>query len=530
MKKCMKAVGLLCAAMMSATALTGCSLLEGLLGNGLVSSSGNESSVPEKQTEAVTYIGLDINPAIELTVDGENKIVSAYGSNNDGKVLLYGETEFEGMDLEAAIEKIVTLAVELGYLDENNQVVGTDVVGENAEALLASVNSKVTVTAETLGMTVTTDGEGAYSLLRRLTKLQEEYPENEAIQNISVSDFKLALTAAEMGEVTLEVAVEMETDELVDLVANAHTQMETFATDAYELVRLQTGSVYDKALGMAKAAVHVEYCLSNLKLLELAYAAPYFMYEASACGFEASADALACAERLYDYELSETQVAAVLSALKMEDTAANRARLQNVEDKITLNSIEEYADKLFKNTPASEELDEIKVELDKLFDEAEESIDQAIAEAKAKYAPEIEAVIAKAETGLNYLKQVPDWAWKLLPSSISQAIKDFDNVAATVRATLAENDFSEGTFRQLAREMKTKSEEILKQLEGKLSEVDKQAIAEKMAEVEAEYAEEKASLEEKLAEAEREAKERLEEQKNLRLSSSNDSGDSGSNE
>lgn len=48
MKKCMKAVGLLCAAMMSATALTGCSLLEGLLGNGLVSSSGNESSVPEK--------------------------------------------------------------------------------------------------------------------------------------------------------------------------------------------------------------------------------------------------------------------------------------------------------------------------------------------------------------------------------------------------------------------------------------------------------------------------------------------------
>ena len=65
---------------------------------------------------------------------------------------------------------------------------------------------------------------------------------------------------------------------------------------------------------------------------------------------------------------------------------------------------------------------------------------------------------------------------------------------------------------------------------GKLSDVDKQAIAEKMAEVEEEYAEEKASLEEKLAEAEREAKERLEEQKNLRLSSSNDSDDSGSNE
>lgn len=49
MKKCMKAVGLLCAAMMSATALTGCSLLEGLLGNGLVSSSGNESSVPKNR-------------------------------------------------------------------------------------------------------------------------------------------------------------------------------------------------------------------------------------------------------------------------------------------------------------------------------------------------------------------------------------------------------------------------------------------------------------------------------------------------
>lgn len=517
MRKCMKAVGLLCAAMMSVTALTGCALTEGFLG-GLGNSSSSETPMPEKQTEAVTYIGLDINPAIELTVDEENKIVSVYGSNDDGKVLLYGEVDLVGMDVEAAIAKILSLAVELGYIDENNQVVETNVVGENADALLGVVNSQVTLTAKKFGVTLTTDGEGVYSLLRRLTKLKEAYPDNEEIQSISLSDFKLAYTAVQTGEVTLEVAVEMETDELVDLVANAHTQMENFATDAFELAKLQASAVYDKALGMAKAAVPVEYCLSNLKLLELAYAAPYFMYEASACGFEASADGLACVERLYDYELSDSQVAAVLSALKLEDTEENRGLLQNADGKITLNSIEEYADKLFKNTPSNEELEEIKKALDELFDEAEARMEAAIAEAKEKYAPEIKAVITKAKTGIDYLKQVPDWALKLLPSSISQAIEDFDDVAATVMKTLDDNDFSEGTFRSLANEMKAKSDAIRKQLEGKLSDADKQAIEKEMAKVEAEYAEDRASLEEKLAEAEQAAKAKLEEQKNHRFS------------
>ena len=536
MKKSVKVVCLLCAAMMGATVFTSCDMLGSLLGgtqNNNSSSGSNTPAEPEKQTAAVSYVSLDINPYIELTVDDENKVVSVYGGNEDGQVLLYKETGIVGEDIEKAVEKIVDLAVDLGYLDENNKVVGTGVVSEETateSALLTKVNAKVTAAAQDLGLTVTTDAAGAYSLLRDLEALKAAYPNNEAIQNVSISKFKLAVSASETGEVALEAAVEMDTEELVDLVANAHTQMETFATDAYESARLQASATYEKALGMAKAGVYMEYTLSSYmgnvlnigKAYNFVYASSYFMYEASASGFESSADALACVERLHNYELSETQVKAVLSALTMEDTAENRALLQNSDGKITVDSVEAYADKLFKNTPASEELETMKTALNMALGDAEKIAKEAIEEVKATYGPQIEEIVKSAETGLSQMEVIPEQIMaQVMPATINQAITDFKTIAANVRTTIQSNSFSEGTLRQLANEMNEKSETILKEIKTKLTEEDLQAIQTKMEETEAKYADVKAEMEDKIAQAEEDAKKKLEELKNARKTADN---------
>ena len=101
-----------------------------------------------------SYVSIDINPSIELTVDEENKVVSVYAANEDANVLLYEETGIVGADVEDAVEKITQLALKLGYIDEENKVVGTTVSSENPEwavALQEKVNTKITASAKELG-------------------------------------------------------------------------------------------------------------------------------------------------------------------------------------------------------------------------------------------------------------------------------------------------------------------------------------------------------------------------------------------
>lgn len=86
--------------------------------------------------KAATFVSLDVNPSVELTVDGKNKVVSVYGENEDGKVLLYDNgnivSGIVGEDVEKAVAKITDLAVEYGFLSEDNKVVNTSVSGKNA--------------------------------------------------------------------------------------------------------------------------------------------------------------------------------------------------------------------------------------------------------------------------------------------------------------------------------------------------------------------------------------------------------------
>ena len=66
-------------------------------------------------------VAIDINPSVELIIK-DGKVSGVTAANEDGAVLLSGET-LEGMSVEAATDRIVALAEELGFLtDENNQV------------------------------------------------------------------------------------------------------------------------------------------------------------------------------------------------------------------------------------------------------------------------------------------------------------------------------------------------------------------------------------------------------------------------
>ena len=113
-----------CTAFASCTAITENDAQNGAAQNGAVAPG------------ALTYIGLRINPEIEMVADENGVIVSANAVNEDGEVVL-SEVELEGKTAEDATEAFTETAVDLGYLDpaKAKDTVYVDVNGENAEVV-----------------------------------------------------------------------------------------------------------------------------------------------------------------------------------------------------------------------------------------------------------------------------------------------------------------------------------------------------------------------------------------------------------
>ena len=353
-----------------------------------------------------SYVSIDINPSIELTVDEENKVVSVYAANEDANVLLYEETGIVGADVEDAVEKITQLALKLGYIDEENKVVGTTVSSENPEwavALQEKVNTKITASAKELGLDITTDAEGAYSLMRQLEAFKAKYPENEAIQNLGVSKFKLALSASENGEITLEGAVELDEKALIELVSNTHKQIEAFATEAYAKAKQQAFAIYDELAGIAIDGVYGEFYVKNILSHPTTcwYGHTYQMYKTTARGFDAIANALVFVEKIQNYELSEEQITSVLNALDLSEE--QRSEIEDKDGRVTIDSVYAYADKMFKNTPVSAEIEAMKAELDTALDVAEAKANEEIQRLVNEYKDEIVSAVDTSKQAMSLI-------------------------------------------------------------------------------------------------------------------------------
>ena len=83
-----------------------------------------------KEDNGKTYVSVDINPSVNLVIDGEGKVESVEAANEDAQVMLYGEV-LVGKTAEEAFSLIASLAVEGKYLTEENSGVSVNVVAGN---------------------------------------------------------------------------------------------------------------------------------------------------------------------------------------------------------------------------------------------------------------------------------------------------------------------------------------------------------------------------------------------------------------
>jgi len=115
--------------------------------------------LPEKEKHASplapeTFIYLDVNPSIELQMDGENKVVKCLAGNEDATSVL-ADLKLEGVDMQTALSAVVGAMYMSGYLtgDANSILVSVDGKDESStNAYLFDITEKINAVFEKSGM------------------------------------------------------------------------------------------------------------------------------------------------------------------------------------------------------------------------------------------------------------------------------------------------------------------------------------------------------------------------------------------
>lgn len=97
-----------------------------------------------------SVIGLDVNPSIELSVNRKNKVLAAEALNDEAVVVL-GDMNLEGVDVNVAVNAVVGSMVTQGYFDESDNAILVTVTNDSiskASVLRTSIVSDIEKTLE----------------------------------------------------------------------------------------------------------------------------------------------------------------------------------------------------------------------------------------------------------------------------------------------------------------------------------------------------------------------------------------------
>ena len=466
---------------------------------------------PEEDAKAVSYVSVDINPEVELTLNSEEKVISVCAANEDAQVLLYGEVDLTGMDVEAAIDTLVDLAVEQGYLTEDNKVVDTTVVGDETtvESILQKIEEKIHAAGEKHGFGIKCSHEGVFSIQRRLEEFQAAHPEDEQIANLTLGEFKLAWSAASTGEVTLEVAVTMEREELLALLKTAHEDMKHHVTEEYKKKTEEAEKKYHEALEEAKDDLYTQYFFSHPMKYhgKLHYGAVYQMYRYAARALYGMADLMDTANEVYTQELAEEQIEAVVAALGLAEDELDLIR--DDEGNITIESIESYADVLFKNAEEGEDYREVKHALAEALRSCESHIHNML---KRGHFPKVELTLEGVETYINVINT----QLALIPGAqeaMAEFITDVNAIVEELKALAESEELTSDDLRAAADKLDAKAKEMHDKIVALLTEEEKAEIEDQHNHKKQELDDYRQEMEDKFAEAKQQAEEYLSQKK-----------------
>ena len=384
MKKICAILAVVLVAALMCTAFVGC-----------VNTNGKE--------DGKTFVSVDINPSLNMVIDEEGKVESVEAANEDAQIMLYGEVVV-GKTAEEAFRLIANLAVECGYLTEENSGVNVNVVAGNgsaeAEAKVGDiVEGAFQAEADKANISVNINTGASFSLERQLEYVKGKYPNVSAIQNMSVGKFKLVseLVANDDG-VTLEYAASLDNEDLIEKLNTCYDKIEPYATEAYNLAVAQANEAFEIAKTTAEGGAWTAYYIAHILKHPVNYGAVYAAYSIAAVSVDYTLDVIELTMNYADKALSNVDTQKIADILGVEKSEVDAA-VTDENGKITLESLEAYIDRTLKNMSA-EVYNQIKAELPELetyINGFQAEVDEYINSLPEEYATQIRKILADVE-------------------------------------------------------------------------------------------------------------------------------------
>lgn len=302
------------------------------------------------------YVAIDINPSLELITKDE-VVVKVRALNDDANVLLSGET-IEGLSLEEATEKVVSLAEELGYLNEENTDVNITVTAEDEE-ITEQIEEKAEKAIKRGSEIAKAVRNARQEDVAKVEELKEQNPElynkltpamNRMIEQI------LALNP----ELTYEALMEMKVSDLIEM-------LETLAKEKDEAVSEEVKEEMENRHKELKEE-------AEKKMDEL--------YEKARKDKE---QIVAELEELYN-SIKENVELTEEDLNKIEEIVGKKIELVTIDDLNSfINDLKEKIENIELSPEQKEEIDKIKEEMEGFFDKVKDEFKEKIEESKNEF-------------------------------------------------------------------------------------------------------------------------------------------------
>ena len=433
--------------------------------------------IPEKE-EGKSYVSLGINPSIELIVDANEEVLEVYATNDDAKVLLYEEVNLVGMDLEEALKVITNLSIEYGFLEEDNKVIDFSIsstLNDTYQAdLKATIEATMTEEASSKGLNISLTTEGAFTLLRELEQLKAENPDNSLIQNLTVEKFKLISSAQSSDDsLTLEVAVTLNEEELMNRISLARDEVYNIATAKFDALVVESEIAYEKALNSFNRSIYASYYMKDLTTMmnhPVNYGALYSMYGIAADSLDGILRVIEVVENYKKSLLTDSQIELVVASITPLGVAADVVKegIKDSDGNVTIESVNAYLDKLIKNIVNEELKDEI-ASIKDAINQLEATVKTECAKLQEAYRPQIEQMLTVLETTKKTIESTLAMLPETLKETFNVYITEMGTMISTMKEAL-EGEVTVDTIKGWKDSFRAKEAELLTKINEDLSE------------------------------------------------------------
>ena len=452
-------------------ALSGCNLLDGLLPKDIVK-GGTVSAV----------VKLDFDPSVLISLNSSGTVTGVAALNDEAIVMLYDEDSIVDVPLADSIKKIIAAAAKVGYIDHTYNAVNVAVLATDDQKALV-IESDVSVAIEDAcsqrGFSSTIVSDLDYSAKKEFLAFRELHS-YDSYSNIDTTTFDFAYALAKYNNTAAIDEIELDRADMIAKLGELCLNQKNYETEKFRLEKKTADTALEREIASELERLWLaRYREEKNQVKGAAYELFYFDFVYQTAQLKQIAELVEYLDVVEYLVFDSAKVSELLAAFGLPETA--RDRIANINSNVTVDSVEQYANLLYKNNISfnSTKIDSIINEFNnnvndlknRFVNQRQDEIGAAIAEIKS-LASQVRLEESDPVIYESIVELADDFETFLLDgefsfSDMKSILTDLDSVSASIISTAKdalsgfESDLEIAEKNKLAELQKTDSQLML---------------------------------------------------------------------